>query len=131
MAFEVARVRVGAWELTIHDESPSISDDYSLELCIEGDDFDVSVTLPSIDSLMLLASGIEEADIVNVRAKERCYLHWGMADLFIFVDESRLTFLLLNTVGEQRRFRFSVPVTEKNTFLEAIRALKDEAEAEL
>ena len=131
MAFEVASVSIGAWVLTIHDVSPPSSDDYSLELCIEGNDFDVSVNLPSIDSLTLLAIGIEESENVNVTAKERSYLHWDVADLFIFVDGYRLTFLLLNTVAEQKRFRFSVPVTEKHDFLKAIRALKDEAEAEL
>lgn len=129
MSHEIASAGVGVWRLTLDEiGNTNVS---VLELCIDGENFDVSVNLPCISSLESLANAIESSENANVTAKERCFARWTVADLFIFVDEPRLTFLLLDTVGDKKRFRISVPVTQKQDFLTALYKLKEEAEAEL
>src|SRR4051794_25554879 len=131
MAYEVARASVGIWTLTIDDITPPNSDGRVLQLSIEGNDFDLSVNISCLGSLESIAKSIESCGRGDITAGERCFARWTVADLFVFADESKLTFLLLDTVGEHKRFRISVPVVQKSDFLTALSKLKAEAETDL
>jgi hypothetical protein len=118
---------VGAWTLELDDVAPEDSTDVELELSIVGDDFDISANIASVAALEQIARAIEssEDEGVNVTAKERCFANWTVADLFVFSEECRLTFLLL---GQGKRFRMSVPVARREDFLTALSMLKQSAE---